>query len=147
MPSYVIPPAGTSAASLFTPGTFVDPAKPPAVLALPIDPATGDWSSILTGIHPVDDQVIEAFRVAEDSGPAVIGVGNKLGDIKKVDDTTKSKIEFEVRRCLGRIEKTGNLRIESIDATAEPDNDFAEVSVEYTNLLSMRTTTITLRVA
>lgn len=138
MPSYVIPSAGVSAASFFTGATFVDPAKPPAVLALPIDPATGDWSSILSGIHPVDDQVIEAFRVAQDSGPAVTGVGNKLGDIKKVDETTEAQITFEVRRVLGRFEKAGNLRIESIEVTADPDNDWAEAYVEYTNLLSQQ---------
>ena len=60
--NYVIPPAGVSRASFFTPVEFVSPAKPAAVLADDIDPKTGELRSLLRGLHPVDAAVITAMR-------------------------------------------------------------------------------------
>lgn len=147
MPFYVIPAAGVSSASFFTPENFADPARPPAFLARNIDAATGDWASILSGIHPVDDQVIRAFRVTENSGPAAVGVGNRFVDIKHVDDTTERRVDFEVRRILDRLIKANDLRIDKLQVTADPDTTDVEVFLAYTNLQSQRQRELRLRVA
>lgn len=139
MPSYVIPAAGQSAASFFSPANFTDPAKPPAFLCRAINPTTGDWNSLFTGIHPVDDHVIRAFRVQENSGLSAIGLGNRFASIRKVDETTARAVEFEIRRLLNPLVRSKDLRIDEITVEADPDGDSSHAFVEYTNLQSLRT--------
>ncbi len=144
MPTYVIPPAGVSAASYFDPLTFVDPATPPIILGDDIDPETGELRSILSGIHPVDSAVIVAVRTVRGSGAAVQDVGHRLGDIKKVDDSTAKAIEQEFRRALQPLVDTRDIRIDKIEIEADPDTDSGSSFLAYTNLQAMTARTVKL---
>jgi hypothetical protein len=139
-----IPPAGVSEASFFTPATFTPPARPPAILALKLDATTGEILSFTAGGHPVDNHVLMAIRVQRDSGPSVGGIGNRLVDIRKVDDTTAMRVKQELNRCLEPLVQRLDIRIEKLTVDADPNGDTAQAFIEYTNLQNQIIKKITL---
>ena len=147
---FVIAPAGVSAAGLFAPAVFVDPALPPALLADDIalnNPfvADGDFASLLTFIHPVDAAVKTQFRLVRGSGAAVLEDGNKLSEIKKIGPTTASEIEDEYRRILQVLVDRGDVEIETIAIEVGEDApDLAAGFVEYTNLRTAKKVKVTI---
>lgn len=133
MPPY-IPPAGVTPAGLFVPQTFDDTSRPPGILADAIDPITGEYLSILKGMDPIDAQVIDALKIKRGSGVAVRNDGQRFADIKKVDDAAASLIDGEARRALARLVENLDIRVLTVDAVANQDNDFADVVVQFKNL-------------
>lgn len=133
--TYVIPPAGISAASGFTPATFADPASPPALLADYIDPATGELLSLFTYVHPVDAMVVEAFRLERGTGAAIQNDGHAFSAIKKVTEATPRQLEDEARRILKPLVDRGDIKIGTLQTEVGIDaTDLGAVFIEYTNL-------------
>lgn len=131
--TFVIAPAGISAAGTFAPAIFVDPARPPALLADNI--ADGDFASLLTFVHPVDAAVKEQFRLQLGTGAAVLEDGNNLRSIRKIGPSTPNEVENEYRRILQTFVDRGDIRIEGITVEAGvADEDLVAGFVEYTNL-------------
>jgi hypothetical protein len=129
-----IPPAGLAPAGLFIPQTFATPTDPPAILADAVDPETGEYLSISRGMHPIDQQVLIALVVQRNSGAALTDDGQEFGKIRKLDDTAARLIDGEARRALARLVEQKDIRIRAVYPNASPDNDWAEVGVEYENL-------------
>lgn len=129
----VIPPAGVSAASFFTPTTFVDPARPPAILADKLDTTTGEFESLLEGRDPTDAAIAFHFRVRRGSGVAVVDIGQRFADIKKNDDAAAQSIRFEIERILKPFVDDGLVRLARLSVEADPDTDFGAAYVEYIN--------------
>ncbi|AUX31919.1 MULTISPECIES: hypothetical protein [Sorangium] len=132
----VTPPAGVSAAGTWTPVEFVDPESPPAHLADWIDPRTGDFASLLTGIDPVDSMVQLALTIERGTGAAVTDVGHRFRTVKKVDDSTPSLLRSLTEEALSSLLQRKLIRIEKLDVEADPDGDLGAVFLAYSNLLS-----------
>lgn len=128
----IIAPVGVSPASYGAPTEFVSPAKPPAILADDIDPATGELRSILRGIHPVDAHVITALRTKRGSGVSVMATGQRFDDVRKIDDAFPRRIQDECERALSTLIDRGDIRLEKI-AVIE-DGDTGHLYFEYFNL-------------
>ena len=141
MAGYVIPPAGVSAAGFFSPGVFVDPAKPPVILADDIDEQTGEVRSLMVGAHPVDAAVKEACRLWQGTGCAVMEAGNRLRDIRYGGPSAGRQIEDEVRRFLSTFVDRGDIEINTLlteAGTAATGVDGGAAFVAYTNLRTGR---------
>jgi hypothetical protein len=134
MPAPLIPPPGMPPASLTGGVELIGPSKPPAILADDIDPMTGEFRSLLRGVHPVDGMVVVALRTQRATGASVLDVGNALATLDKVDDTLPQRIKFEVQAALKPLERQKLIRIGSIVPAAV--NDSASAYCEYTNLLT-----------
>lgn len=134
---YVIPPAGVSPAGFFTGAEVVSPAQPPAILADDIDPATGEYRTILSGIHPVDAAVGEAFRLQKGTGAAVADDGHEFRKIRKIGSSTPRELRDEALRTLKALIDRGD--VAAVDIVTEAGtpvtgNDVGAVYVAYTNL-------------
>ncbi len=141
--SYVIPPAGVTAASFFTPTPFVDPAKPPALLADNIDPKTGEFRSIFTAPHYVDAAIVTQFRTRRGSGAAVQNDGQALDEVKKNDANAPDAIRHEINRVLKPFVVRGDIEIRKIDVEAgETFGIQGSALVEYLNLRTRRIETV-----
>jgi hypothetical protein len=116
---------------------LIGPSKPPAILADDIDPMTGEFRSILRGVHPVDGMVVVALRTQRGTGASVPDVGSELATIDKVDDALPQRIKFEIQAALTPLVKRQLIRIGSI-VSASVD-DAASAYCEYTNLLTNKT--------
>lgn len=137
----VIPPAGVSPVSLFSPVSFADPASPPVLLADDINSKTGDLNSLFTRIHPVDEMVLEAFRLERGKGAAILNDGQEYAKIKTVGPATARQIEDEARRVLKPLTDRGDVRIDTIRSEAGVDaEDLGAQYLEYTNLRTGRQT-------
>lgn len=128
----VIAPVGTSAVSFGAPTEFIDPAKPPAILADNIDPATGELLSILSGIHPVDAHVINALRVERGSGVSAMAHGQRFSTIRKIDDQFTRRLQDECVLALQHLIDRGDIKLPKI-AVVE-SGDAGHVYFEYFNL-------------
>jgi hypothetical protein len=137
MPAPLIPPPGMRPASLTGGVELIGPSKPPAILADDIDPQTGEFRSLLRGVHPVDGMVVVALRTQRGTGASVPDVGGELAKLDKVDDALPQRIKFEIQAALAPLVKQKLIRIGSIaPATA---GDAASAYCEYTNLLTNQT--------
>jgi hypothetical protein len=135
MPAYVIPPAGVSAASFFTTTPFVDPARPPAILADDIDPKTGELRSLFTSVHPVDAAIQYQFRVKRGSGACVLEQGQAFDSIKKNTSSAPNDLRFEAQRILQPFVDRGDAEIVTLEvAGGEAEKDRGAVFVQYRNL-------------
>lgn len=132
----VIPPAGLSPAGFFVAQTFVNPAKPPGILADPIDPKTGEYLSIVKGFDPIDAQVLLALTVKRASGAAVLEDGQSYSEIKKIDDSATSLIESKTRTTLGRLTDRRDIAIDALEPLADPASQSGSVAFRYRNLRS-----------
>jgi hypothetical protein len=128
----IIVGAGVSAASFGAPTEFVSPAKPPAILADNIDPATGEFVSILSGIHPVDSHVITALRTERGSGVSVMATGQRFRDVRKVDDAFARRIQDECEIALAHLIERRDIMVPKI-AVVE-DGDTGHLYFVYANL-------------
>lgn len=143
MPSpftYVIPPAGISAASIWSPVPFVDPASPPSFLAEAISPTSGELTSVFTGRHPVDAWMVTQLRTIRGSGAAVLEEGHRLppaSDIETNDDETEPRLRSEIKRILRPAVDRGDIEVVSItiaNGTTGDSGDLAMGHVLYRNL-------------
>ena len=138
-PSYVIPPAGVSAAGFFSLSgvPFIDPAKPPVILADLLRASDGEQLSVLTGVHPVDAAVMEAFRLSKGTGAAVTNDGQEFRKIRKVGPSTERQLRDEASRVLAPFVERGDVSIEALESEAGTGNtgtDGGAVFVGYVNL-------------
>jgi hypothetical protein len=107
-------------------------------LADNIDPQTRDFATIETGADPVDAQVVLALLVVRNSGPSVAEVGNRLIDIRKMDETAQTRAESDIRRALSRLVKNRDIEISSITWDYwEPGTQFGQIRVCWKNLRKM----------
>jgi hypothetical protein len=133
MPSYVIPPAGITAASFFTP-VFVDPARPPVIMADDIDPQTRELRSLFRGAHPVDAALQANFTARRNAGPALSTVGHDfLLNKKNVEGTTQA-LKNECKRLTQRHVDANNIEVEEVFTDADTYPDMGVVVVKYRNL-------------
>jgi hypothetical protein len=131
----IIVAAGVSPAGTGAPVEFVSPAKPPAILGDNIDPQTGEYVSILTGIHPVDSHVITRLRTERASGVSVLGVGHEFKQIRKVDDAFVRRVQDAVELLFADLIERRDISLPKI-AVFE-DGDTGHVYFQYVNLRSV----------
>jgi phage baseplate assembly protein W len=99
-----------------------------------IDPATGDYASMTSGLHPIDAQVILAMSTVKGSGTAVMDLGCNLEKIRKIRDTVKREIESEVRVALKRLIDNGDIRLGTFTYDVQSNNQYVGMVVNYVNL-------------
>lgn len=127
-----MPPAGTSPAVFFLPVEFQTTGRPIAMLADPVDPATGELLSIERGFDPTDAAVITALRTIRGSGSAVENVGNRYRDATHVTPELTSFMREETRLALEHLTSTNQIRLDAVTVLTEGDT--ANLVVEYVNL-------------
>jgi hypothetical protein len=99
-----------------------------------IDPATGDYASMTSGLNPIDAQVILAMSTVRGSGAAVMEEGCNLENIRKIRDTVKREIESEVRVALKRLIDNGDIRLGTFTFDVQGNNQYVGMVVNYQNL-------------
>lgn len=97
---YIIAPAGTSPAGTHNPADVLAPGKPPAIFAFKIDPETGDYASVMQGVHPIDAMVLQRIRVRRGSGASVMNYGNEFHKVDKMVDGVQMELEHELKRAM-----------------------------------------------
>ena len=130
----VIPPAGLTPAGFFVAQTFVDPTKPPGILAYARDPKTGEFLSIVKGMDPIDAQVIDALKVKRGSGASVSEDGQTFDDIQKIDESTSTLIESKTRTSLKRLTDRGDIAIASLAPFVDSASQSGSVALQFKNL-------------
>jgi hypothetical protein len=132
--TYIIPPAGTPASAFSSPA-FIDPARPPAILARKIDPRTGGLLSLFAGMDPVDAAIALELRIERGSGAAVQDRGHRLRDIRKNTEDAPARIRHELERILTPFIDEGNVELveEAVEA-GEGAGDAGAAFVRYRNL-------------
>jgi hypothetical protein len=128
----IIQPAGLSAAGTFTAVEFVSPAKPPAILADAINVRTGEYDSIISGLHPVDAAVVTRIRTVRSSGASVRSVGHRFDRVKKIDDSYETAIRYEAEEVFADLVTRGDIRVDKI--AIDQESDTGSVFFSYTNL-------------
>jgi hypothetical protein len=128
----IIVSAGTSPAGLGAPVEFVSPAKPPAILGDDIDQATGEYRSILRGIHPVDSHVITRLRTKRGSGVSVAAVGHEFHLIRKVDDSFVRRAQDALENMFADL--IDRRDIELPKTAVIEDGDTGHIYFQYRNL-------------
>jgi hypothetical protein len=136
---YEIPPAGVSALSFWTPDVFVDPAKPPVLMADNIDIETGDFASIFWGPHPIEAAIRDAFRFWRGTGAAVQDVGQAFAEIKKKTSTAERDIRDEALRILKPFVDRAEIEILTLTVDTELAEDLGAVAIEWLNLQTNQT--------
>ncbi len=132
MPGPVIPSAGVSPLSFFVPLVYVEPGAPPAILADPIDPHTGEYLSIERGYDPTDAAVLTALTTIRGSGSAVLETGQRFRDATHVTRAAATFLRSEAELALRHLIEAQHIRLESIDVVQ--GDDFLELAVRYINL-------------
>ncbi len=131
--------AGISAAGTFAPGVDVlDPAKPPALLCDPIDPSTGELSSLFAAPHPVDAAIAEAFRLTRATGAAVPDHAQEFRKIRKMGDSVAREIEDEARRVMAPFVAGELVEILGVLVETDAGHQVASAAVRYRNRLTRR---------
>lgn len=133
MPLYVIPPAGTSAASLFTGTPIVDPARPPAILAFARSTKTGAIESLFVGEHPIDAMVKRQCRTRRGTGAAALDVGNLFHEIVKHDDSAADQARAEALRIMKPLIDAGFVDSVGVQIESNQDKDFLGAFLVYRN--------------
>ncbi len=144
-----IPGGGSVEAGTWVPEDVVPPIAPVGYLADDIDPLTGELRSIAKGIHPIDAEVVFLLRSALGSGPALGTNGLDVARVRKLGDGAPRAIQDEITFCLRLVVQRGDIRIDKIlvgtgKASVGAD-DMAAALVVYTNLLTQRQESATVR--
>jgi hypothetical protein len=128
-----VPPAGVSPLSAFLLDTAgVPPGAVVAMLADPIDVATGDYISIERGFDPTDAAFLTCMRTVRGSGSAVENVGQRFSDHTHVDPQLEPFMREEVRLASKDLVDAGDLELQTVMVT--PKDDSAEIYVEWLNV-------------
>lgn len=138
----VIPPAGVSPAAAFSPETDASvPAVPVGMLADPIDPETGELTSVAAYVHPIDAAIAEQFRLWRGTGVAVVDQGQNFRQVELATESAPRELEDEAKRILGPFVQRGEIRIVKLVTEAPIEGgrgDNALITVHYRNLLTGR---------
>lgn len=127
-----VPQAGVTPAVFFVPVTFKVTGAPIAMLADPIDPATGELLSIERGFDPVDAAVINVMRTVRGSGSAVEDVGQRFGDATHINPKLEAFLREEVRIAFEPLVNAGQVSIEQV--SLETIDTEAGLLVVYKNI-------------
>jgi len=131
-------PIGSSVAVTLPVGTFSP------ITADFIDPATGNYSSMVSGIDPIDAQVVIAMNTVRGSGACVTEDGCNLENIRKIRETVQREIESEIRVALKRLIDNGDIRLRSFTFDVQKENQYVGVVVEYKNVRASGWRSVTL---
>jgi hypothetical protein len=118
--------------------------EPPGILADAIDLETGEYLSIERSYDPTDAAVLAALGTVRDSGSAVQDVGQRFHEHPLIDDRLELFFRQEVDFALRNLTRSGQVRLERVAVTT--GDDWAELSVFYTNVSAQKTRTASVRV-
>mgnify|MGYP000119658538 CR=1 FL=1 len=133
----VIPPAGLSPLGAWTPPTAAARSTRHAWLVDPTGAATRDLTS-MAGVggtsagDVVDEMVKFALLTVRGSGAAVQSDGQRLGDLRTLDDQIDVRIQSEVRLAMSRLTTRHLIRLDQVAVTT--GQDWFEVEIRYENL-------------
>jgi hypothetical protein len=99
-----------------------------------IDPATGDYASMTSGLNPIDAQVVLAMSTVRGSGASVMEDGQSLESIRKIRDTVQREIMSEVRVALKRLIDNEDIRLGTFVFDVQNSNQYVGVVINYENL-------------
>jgi len=131
-----VPPGGTSPASAYLPNPHVPSQEPPVILADLIDPATGDYASLIDSAEPTDAAVQLTFTVERNTGAVARNHGHSFRTLRHQDEldeaTALSLAEEAVRHLLD----AGDVRLTGV--VLEPRDtgrdDHAVAGIRFRNL-------------
>ena len=134
-----IPPAGVTPASAFALQQHAVSEPPPAILADMIDPATGEYLSIVDSATIADGLVVHLLRTQRGTGAAVLQTGQRFRELTHVTTESPELVESMVREALRPASDAGIVAFEQIEAEAE-DQDGSQLNagIQYTDLLAPR---------
>jgi len=134
-----IPPAGVTPASAFTLTQQAVSEPPPAILADQIDPATGEYLSLVDSATIADGLVVHLLRTQRGSGAAVLGFGQRYRELTHVTSESPELVESMSREALRPAVDAGVVAFKQVagevDAT---DKTQLNTGIEYTDLLAPR---------
>jgi hypothetical protein len=108
---------------------------PSPLLADKIDPVTHDFEDLFEGRDPVDAQVLLALSIVRSSGPAVVNVGNRYHEIRKILPSIKNELESKTREALKLLIKKRDIRYLGLEfPVLDPGNQTVEILVKWVNL-------------
>ncbi|MEA3225142.1 MAG: hypothetical protein U9Q07_04265 [Planctomycetota bacterium] len=109
-------------------------AQPPVILADYIDPDTRDFASMLSTLDQIDAQVVIAITTKRGSGAAVMDVGHKLHEIKKIRESIQTDITAEMTRALKRLVTNGDITMKPIDfLSVDPGTQQVDFMIKWKN--------------
>jgi hypothetical protein len=106
---------------------------PPVISADGIDEGSKDLASVLYGADPIDDQVYIALNTLRGSGAAVMNVGQRFQDVRKLDDNAAILIEQEGRTALRRLVNSGDITIDRLYVQTDSAGTWAELVCDFIN--------------
>jgi hypothetical protein len=134
-----IPPAGVTPASAFSLQQHAVSEPPPAILADQIDPATGEYLSIVDSATIADGLVVHLLRTQRGSGAAVLSFGQRYRELTHVTTDSTETVESMTREALQPAADAGVVRFDQIEAEIEPrDGSQLNTGIQYTDLLAPR---------
>lgn len=129
-----IAPAGLTPLGLFVVEEAESGPRPVINLADKIDPQTQDLASMEAPGDIADEMVLMAISAVRFSSPSLLRVGQRFGDVKKLDDHAEALLKAEGRTAVKPVVELGLVEVDSIDVLI--GGDWFEVTVGYFNLLA-----------
>lgn len=134
-----IPPAGVTPASAFALQQHAVSEPPPAILADMIDPATGEYLSIVDSATIADGLVVHLLRTQRGSGAAVLEFGQRYRELSHVTEESPELVESMTREALRPATDAGIVQFKSIEVEVDAeDRTQMNTGIEYTDLLAPR---------
>jgi hypothetical protein len=97
----------------------------PVILARKRDPDTGEITNLLESDTPADGMIIEGFRVERASGPAVMNIGHTMRQVKHTDEGSIKELEARGREPIDELDELGVVRLNSVKATLDVNDESA----------------------
>lgn len=104
--------------------------KPIPMLAVWVDPMTGDIAKLNKSRSIVDGALIEGLRVERKSGPAVMNVGQSLRTVRHTDPASIAELPAHAKEAAAELEKLGLVRVESTAIGDDSTEDAALVTMK-----------------
>lgn len=134
-----IPPAGVTPASAFSLTQQAVTEPPPAILADMIDPATGEFLSIVDSATIADGLVVHLLRTQRGTGAAVLRTGQRFRELTHVTKGSPEVVESMVREALRPATDAGVVAFRSIEAEVDAqDGSQVNAGIDYLDLLAPR---------
>jgi hypothetical protein len=115
------------------PPSLLGPPSP--LLADKINPITHDYESLSEGRDPIEAQVLIALSIVRGSGAAVLNIGHRLHEIRKILPSLQHDIESKVREALKLLIKNRDIRYRGIELSINDEgNQTVEAVVKWVNL-------------
>lgn len=134
-----IPPAGVTPASAFALEQHAVSEPPVPILADAIDPATGDYTSIVDSATIADGLVVHLLRTHRGTGAAVLTTGQRFRELTHVTEGSPELVESMVREALRPATDAGVVAFRQLEAEVEPgDGSQVNAGIQYLDLLAPR---------